>query len=91
MSKRSPGSKASQAKGEKTHKEQRERHRQKMRRKYDAYCREIEKDATPGVSPAPYDQWLKWFKATTPKPGDSLTTLLTDSLNDLGIEAKEKK
>ncbi len=90
MSKRSSGSKHAQKKGNEIHRKERERHREKMRRKYDAYCREIENDATPGVSPAPYDQWIKWFKATTPQPGDSLNILLTDAINDLGIEKEQE-
>jgi hypothetical protein len=64
VSKRSPGSKAAQVKGQATHRTERERHREKMRRKYAAYCESVAVDYPDGkILPASFDVWQRFNKA----------------------------
>lgn len=87
MSKRSLGSKHAQKKGNEIHRKERERHREKMRRKYAQYCTEIEKENKPGLLPAPYDVWITWYNANAKQSKDkSLSGILTDLVNEMGEE-----
>ncbi len=64
MSKRTPGTAASQKRGAEIHRKEREAHRQKMARKYQNYCDSIIADYPDGtVIPSSFDVWMRFNKA----------------------------
>ena len=77
MSKRSLGSTAAQKKGQKIHREERARHREKLRAKYDFYCASIEADYPDGtVVPSSFDVWQKFNKIMS-QPAKEINVLPT--------------
>lgn len=64
MSKRSPGSAAAMKAGQATHRKERDRHREKMARKYQMYCDSVVADYPDGtVIPSSFDVWMRFNKA----------------------------
>jgi hypothetical protein len=62
VSKRSLGSAAAMKAGNATHRKERDRHRQKMQRKYEMYCTMITTEH-PGLIPSSFVDWVAFNKA----------------------------